>query len=184
MGIQKQDATLAGEPFYNCIQLVVFTEQNDIQPRTQIEVIVPETIAFWDTIRQYRSRRQSLIASGVSVVEINLLREAPLFGTPNKATDELQLSVLITSPKPPFGNGTQTIHHIELDKPLPTIVIPFLDYESELDLNERYNAAFRGSRLFAMLVDYEKLPVNFERYSKHDQKRIKDILERIGKDLG
>jgi hypothetical protein len=167
------------------------SEPNNVSGKliTAIEILSFENKPTTDYYPFYFKERKDLLKSGINLVEIDLLHESmPVISQipayENKADNSYPYYVGISRPQPNFQTGIFEWYGINVDAPLPKIDIPLASNETVLlDFNLAYNAAFKGARLYSMLVDYEKLPVNFERYSATDQQRIKDMLERIRKDL-
>jgi hypothetical protein len=167
------------------------SEPDDIRGKlvTIIEVLSPANKPATDYYPVYIEKRNNLLSSGVNIVEVDLLHESlPVIDNipsyKDKEKNAYPYYIGISMPQPEFQLGQFILCGIAVDTPLPKIAIPLATNDiATLDFNLAYNAAFKGARLYSMLVDYEKLPVNFERYSATDQQRIKDILERIRKDL-
>jgi hypothetical protein len=167
------------------------SEPDDVRGKlvTAIEIISPSNKPTRQGYAIYVAKRVNLLIAGINLVEIDLLHEGHPINEklPSYRTGEnnsFPYNIGVSIPYPDMESGNLTWYGVDVDKPLPTIILPLAGEEKALlDINTAYNQVFERTRQFSILVDYEKLPVNFERYSATDQQRIKDILERIREDL-
>lgn len=133
----------------------------------------------------YLSKRRNLLSSGVNLLEIDLLHETrPVIQRiPSYADDAdgaFPHNIIVSRPTPDVQSGKMMWYAATVAQALPTIPLPLLAAESvACDLQGVYNSAFSDLRYFSQLVDYETLPVHFERYSEADQASIKSILDGI-----
>jgi hypothetical protein len=152
---------------------------------TAIEIISPSNKPPRPGYSLYVVKRVNLLIAGINLVEIDFLHEShpineklPVYRT--RESNSFPYNIGVSIPYPDMESGNLTWYGVEVDKPLPVIFLPLKgEAAMPLDINIAYNQVFERSRQFSILVDYEKQPVNFNRYSATDQQRINAILEQI-----
>jgi len=171
---QSGDSTFddVGEPMIMAIAVYEF-ELGVVfgQLAAWIELILPDTKLSPLNLHQYKIRRSELLQTGVTVVEVDYLSEAPsLFVDKTDTT----YSISVTHA------GTTTIYPFGVIDPIPQINIPLLQNDViTFDLAAIYNETFLSLRVFTQLVDYAQDPVNFDRYTPADQAKIHALLDEI-----
>jgi hypothetical protein len=152
---------------------------------SSIEVLSPANKAPSAYHVQYLSKRAQLLKAQVNLVELDLLHESrPVISNipsyPDQNEGALPYTLAVSKPQPSFEDGEFVLYGAKVDAALPQISIPLMGTDTiVVDVQAIYNKSFSGLRVFASLVDYEQLPVNFERYHSLDQARIKELLDLI-----
>lgn len=149
------------------------------KPVTWLELLSPANKPPASGYLQYRSKRRQTLRSGVALVEIDYLHERrpvnPLI--PSYADQDAgayPYMILISTP---------VQEHVEfygfhVDDPIPTLSVPLAgDERIDLDLNTIYHRTIE-SRVFRLLPDYQRDPVNIERYTQSDQQKIRRLLQK------
>lgn len=114
------------------------------------------------------------------IIEIDYLHESRpyldiLSSYPDSDDNALPYLIVISDPRPNIAQGETRVCGAHVDQSMPTIAIPLTDDDHLLlDFNTIYNTAFASRRLFGMVVDYAQNPVNFNRYTLDDQRRIRE----------
>jgi hypothetical protein len=149
-------------------------------PVTRIELLSPSNKAGGSHHAQYLQKRLETLYSGLNLVEIDYLHHQPptVSQLPSYADSDkgaYPFLVLVSNPHPAFAEGHIEVYGSVVDQPLPQIALPLAGEDSiTLDLNIAYNRASMGSaHFFRRAIDYEQLPLAFERYSTDDQERIR-----------
>jgi hypothetical protein len=123
---------------------------------TVIELLSPSNKTAHDSGEAYRFKRDEYIASGVNLVEIDLLRSGvrPPLGDPAPPVIDYYLLVSRTSERPRLG-----IWPFSVRDPLPRIPVPLDPGEPEvlLDLRAALDRAYEEGR-YAEQLDYTKSP--------------------------
>jgi hypothetical protein len=155
---------------------------------TAVEVLSPSNKPYRSNYEDYIVKRTQFLIAGINLIEVDLIHEIKpvtlkIPSYVDSEDDAQPYNIIVSIPQPDIDSGKLDWYGVEVDKSLPKIDIPLVAGEfAVLDVNAAYNDVFTETPFFSLEVDYEKLPVNFERYSATDQQRIKDILERIRKD--
>lgn len=152
---------------------------------TRIELLSPANKPGQGHYRQYMAKRAQALRSGLFLVEIDYLHESrPIIPTLpsyiDHEKDAYPYLVFISNPHPKPEDGHIDIYGFGVDESLPTINIPLMDAENvPLDLAAAYNQTFENARMMQVIVDYEMLPEQFERYTAADQARIRERMKMI-----
>lgn len=179
--------TLPSDPAAYLRTLTIYHVLPDVvygQPITQIEILSPTNKPPHSGYLQYVYKRDKLLHSGMNLVEVDLLHEtaSPLENVPvypDQVPHATPYYVAISTTDPSFEAGEAALYSFEVDQPIPVLHLPLKgsDYVP-VDFEAAYNTTFE-SLLSAELVDYEQLPLNFQRYSSADQERIRAVMERV-----
>jgi hypothetical protein len=145
-------------------------------PVTWIELLSPSN-KQGEGYLQYREKRFLTLKSGLSLVEIDYLHEtpSPVKGLPQYPYEALSYpyKITVSHPVPSLRDGTAITYNFAVDEAIPTIRIPLLKGDSLiLDVNSVYQHTYTSINSYSYRVDYEKTPLNMERYSVEDQERI------------
>ncbi|MDX1994037.1 MAG: DUF4058 family protein [bacterium] len=157
------------------------------QAVTRIELLFPDVKVNGSQQQQYREQRIHTLQSGVVLIEIDLIHELPpiLPAIPSYLDQEANASpyaIFVSNPRPTLSQGSVHVYQAGVLDHLPTVPIPLTGSDDILlNFDNVYHETFRASRLFSMLVDYEQLPVNVDRYSPADQQRIKALMDEIAR---
>lgn len=150
---------------------------------TRIELLSPANKPPGSHYRQYLAKRDETLVAGINLVEIDYLHErrSPLAFLPDYSQHEPKsypYVILVNVPYPSLAEGSTRIYGFRVDEPIPAIEIPLAQGESvTLDLGAVYNHTFSSNLSYGLrLVDYERLPENFETYDMEDQQRIRSHM--------
>jgi hypothetical protein len=170
------------DKYFWCVDVVQMQEDLEINLITRIEIISPTSKYPASSHNFYVNQRQNFLELGFDLVEIDLIHE-PITTDGKLKQSPIQNNDCLYSACTTITAFNETLYskcQWAVDEPLPTINVPLHHFTMiRLNLNKAYNQAFISTRIFAWLVDYEKQPVNFNRYSVTDQQRINAILEQI-----
>jgi hypothetical protein len=156
-------------------------------PITRLELLSPANKPPHTHYLHYLQKRQETLRGGLKLVEIDylhttrpLLKKMPSYF--NGEDNTFPYWIIVNDPTPDTKVGQTHIFGFGVDDGLPTIRVPLVDSDSVLlDLGQVYQQTFAALKLWQQLVDYDALPVEFERYSARDQARILGQLEVIRK---
>ncbi|MBA3871871.1 MAG: DUF4058 family protein [Anaerolineae bacterium] len=176
---------ITDESFYSA--LIIYEQQDDKRfgrPVTRIELLSPTNKSSGHGYFQYVDKRYAALNSGLRLVEIDYLHEtpSPINGIPHYPNQEASFPYYITvsDPTPSLEKGLSETYGFAVDEPIPKVDIPLAGTELlPVDFGGVYNRTFRKLQAYSYLVDYEQLPINFERYSEADQERIKRRMETV-----
>jgi hypothetical protein len=148
-------------------------------PVAWVELLSPSNKPGGQDAAYYDKKRLSLLHTGIVFVELDYLHESPptFEGLPNYRSGPMTAPatpyrIVVIDPRPAFESGKGYIYGVDVDSPLPTVVIPLSGADQvAIDLDSVYQRTFQDS-LFGDSVDYAALPVNFTRYRPADQARI------------
>lgn len=148
------------------------------KPVTWIEILSPANKPPGSAAVQYSLKRRQTLRSGLALVEIDYLHQSrpvnPLL--PSYADGDegaYPYMVLISTP----ADEQVEFYGFQIDSVLPKIPIPLAGKErTEIDFGLLYRQT-AAHRIFRIVVDYEKDPINFERYKSEDQAKIRAIIE-------
>jgi hypothetical protein len=127
-------------------------------------------------------------------IEIDYLHETPptFWRLADYAADEPNAHpyrIVVLDPRPDFEAGPASVNEFDVDERIPVIEIPLNGGDKlTFDFGAPYQKTFEEG-FFGDEVDYSQLPLNFERYSTADQRRITARMlavleaERAGVDL-
>lgn len=83
-------------------------------------------------------------------------------------------------PRPTFAEGKAYIAEFDVDEIMPTVTIPLNGADQlRFDFNAPYQKTFTETLYGLELVDYQQLPLRFERYSPADQVRIANRMVAV-----
>jgi hypothetical protein len=156
---------------------------------TRLEVLSPANKPFNDGYRQYLTKRVETLRSGIRLVEIDYVHEhlSPIAYLPRYRDQEANATpymITVSDPTPVEGSPKLDVYAFGIEDTVPKAVVPLLGSDHILvDFNAVYQMTFSSLRLFSMLVDYEQLPVNVDRYSPADQQRIKALMDEIARSV-
>jgi hypothetical protein len=123
---------------------------------TVIELLSPANKTASESGQAYRFKRDEYIASGVNLVEIDLLRSGirPPLGDPAPPMSDYYMMVCRASERPGLG-----IWPISVREPLPPVPVPLDPGEPEvmLDLRAALDRAYEEGR-YGEQLDYTKPP--------------------------
>lgn len=164
---------------YRALVIRPLVAEGTAQPIVWIELLSPANKGNGEDARAYRSKRMDVLVNGLVFVEIDYLHESdPTFPTlppyrPN--TDKTWLPsarpyhIVIIDPRLGFEKGQAQVAAFGIDDPLPIMPIPLAQADFlAFDFSMPYRKSFEES-LYGRFVDYQQLPVNFQRYSPTDQ---------------
>jgi hypothetical protein len=173
------------EDMYYSAVVVYRTTPDSIlgQAVTRIELLSP-TNKLGEGYLQYRDKRYAGLKSGVALVEIDFLHETPpvvkgLAHYPDEG-DSYPYNITVSDPTPSFEAGLAQTYAFGVDTPVPTIALPLGQGNAiPLDINPIYNDVYLSLVAYSRRVDYDMLPLRFERYSTTDQARIRQRMEAV-----
>jgi hypothetical protein len=150
-------------------------------PVCWIELLSPSNKPNGSDWRKYRAKRQEIIESDIVFLEIDYLHESPstisvlppyLFRgdvAPEYAPHAYRIMIV----DPRIDHGVVRLRGFDVDEAIPFMQVQ-LNGDDQLTLN--FDSPYHktvAEGLFAFeFVDYEALPVNFNRYRQTDQTRI------------
>jgi len=149
---------------------------------SRIEMLSPSNLPGGAHAR-YSLKRLQTLQSGINLIEIDYLHTHPpviarLPAYPAGDTDATPYYVLVSTPQPSIEDGQVWLYAIAIDATLPNFVLPLLHDESILlDLGAIYADTLASVPAFALMVDLQKLPVQFNTYTQADQSRIRELLD-------
>jgi hypothetical protein len=168
--------TLNDDQEYLLAVLIVDAESS--QPVTHIELLSPTNKPPGEGAVEYSAKRELVLRSGLPMVEIDYLHQSrsPIAKLPSYAhgqADSFPYTITVTDPRPSLREGQARIYGFHVDDPIPVIDLPLKGEETVIfDFGAVYQRTFSSMATFYMEVDYEQLPVAFERYQPLDQERI------------
>ncbi len=142
-----------------------------------IELLSPTNKGRSRDAQIYIGKRHTLLASGLVFVEIDFLHETP--STFPRLADYTQQQphshpyrIVMLDPRPDLETGATDIQEFDVDMPIPTVTIPLnagdvLTFDFDAPYQKVYAESFYGDE-----INYQELPLNFERYSEADKVRI------------
>jgi hypothetical protein len=191
--VAEKSLLLVADPDDEVVGIVVYRQeigQLPGQPVTRIELLSSANKPPGDGYRQYKSKRQQTLESGVALVEIDFLHETPpanplIPDYTRRIANAYPYNVTVDIPEPTPIDGKVEHYGIGVDEPLLTFRIPLLgqDYAS-LDLQEAYRRTVESGSFFDLLIDYAADPPNFERYREDDRAKISALLANIRRERG
>jgi hypothetical protein len=155
-----------------------------------IELLSPSNKPGGADARDYFSKRLTLIAAEIPLIEIDLLhKQTPvLAGVPiyrpgrGQVADAKAYSIAITDPRPDSRLGGYTqIFPFDVDAPFPTIPVPLLGEQSyPFNFGVPFNLTFAMAAHYR-LADYEQLPDEFDSYLPRDQAVIRARMRAVNR---
>ena len=173
---------LTGEEYHRALKIYRTEDLKDIncKPVVWIEIISPATARDWETGREdvgeYLSKRNSLLKSGVQIVEIDFLhRNRPTIPNQPFYPDEEEssaYSIHVIDPRDMEPNLVKiTTYQFNVDQPLRGVEVRLLDgYHFEPDFEGAYRKTYIEH--YDDRADYLHVPKFFDTYSPADQDRI------------
>jgi hypothetical protein len=173
------------DSFYSCI--VIYKVQNSElfeNPVTRIELLTPTTKENPQQYFQYSDKREAVLKNGQKFIEVDYLhetlaaiRDISIFLHEN-ASFAYEITVYAAIPHTEIIRPE--IRQFSVDYPIPIIPIPLAGEELlVVDFGKVYDHTFQNLKAYSYQVDYEQLPVHFERYSPADQERIKQRMQAV-----
>ncbi len=168
------------EPFTEPMKRVVvreFREGRIGKPVTAIELLSPTNKPPKSDFHLYQRKRQEIILSGVSLVEIDYLHETPpilpqIPQYPHQA-NSYPYYVLVTDVRPIQPRKTVNVFAFGVDDPIPQIPVPLMGEEWVMfDLAKAYHLTLqRGAwlRLVDSMIGKDYHTAQFEAYHPKDQ---------------
>lgn len=174
------------ELYYSAV--VIYRVEDDSvlgQPVTRIELLSP-TNKQGDGYIQYREKRFAALKTGMALVEIDFLHETPpvVKGLPPYPTapESYPYNITVSDPTPTLEAGLARTYAFGVDTTIPVIAVPLgEDHSIDVDFNHIYNDVYNSLTAYSRRVDYETLPLRFDRYSTIDQEKIRQRMEHIRK---
>ncbi|MCU0480380.1 MAG: DUF4058 family protein [Anaerolineae bacterium] len=168
------------EEFPEPMKRVVIREFRDGRigrPVTAIELLSPTNKLPKSDYYHYQRKRQEVIISGVSLVEIDYLHESrPIIAQIPHYPDQPNSHpyyILVTDVRPTQFRKTANVFAFGLDEPIPHIPIPLAGDESViLDLMQAYQLTLaRGAwlRLVDSMIEADYHTARFDTYHPKDQ---------------
>lgn len=168
--------------------IIIYQSDSDkilSQPLTHIELLSPSNKPGGLHFENYKRQRLQTMEGGLNLVEIDFLHQSPpvIHGLPDYSKGEKSacaFAIFVSNPQPTLQSGTVSIYSFGVDDQLPIINIPLVGTDVvKVDFGTAYNRTFESSRFFRLVVDYEREPVQFERYTPADRERIQQRLAAI-----
>lgn len=168
--------------FYKSIEIYKLQASKPFEnPVTRIELLTPTNPQQYF---QYSDERKTALQNGLKFVEVDYLhetlasiRDISIFLHENAS---FAYEITVYAPIPHTEIIRPEIWQFSVDHPIPSIPIPLSGEELlVVDFGKIYNHTFQKLKVYSNLVDYEQLPVRFERYSPADQERIKRRIQAV-----
>ncbi len=174
--------------FLHALAIREFNRTDDNKIVAWIELLSPSNKPGGADARDYFSKRLTLIAAEIPLIEIDLLhKQAPVMaGIPIYRPGRGQMAeakpyyLAVTDPRSDsHWGGYSQIFPFGVDEPFPTIPIPLLG-----ELTYLFNFGVPFNLTFSMaahqrLVDYEQLPIEFDSYLGRDQAAIRTRMATV-----
>lgn len=171
---------------YDAIAIYEFVsgQSSHGEPVAWVELLSPSNKPGGQDAAYYRSKRLKLLHSGIVFIELDYLHESPptfdriprYMGIHKSAVPEPDAHpyrIMVIDPRPEFVEGVAAHAPFDVDAPIPTVNIPLnRDDVLSFDFNAPYQKTYQELLYGLELVDYNQLPLNFDRYSHDDQIRI------------
>lgn len=153
---------------------------------TRIELLSPGNKPPGTHYRQYLRKRNETLDNGINLVEIDYLHETHLPSQlipsyPHNEPNAYPNIILVSEPNSPLNRGRTSLYGCHVDEPVPLVEIPLTNDETiTLNLGEVFHQTFASNRYYGIvIVDYEQLPLHFERYNPPDQERIRARMAAV-----
>lgn len=179
---------LTEDLYYNAI-VIYQAEPDAILGRavTRIELLSP-TNKQGDGHIQYREKRYAALKSEVARLELDFLHETPpvVKGLPIYPSDPGSdaYHITVSDPSPSFDAGFARTDAFGVDILIPDVTIPLGDgHALDVDFNRVDHDVYLSLSAYSRRVDYETLPLRFERYSPADQERIRQVMAAVQEKL-
>jgi Protein of unknown function (DUF4058) len=153
------------------------------EPIAWIELLSPSNKPGGRDAREYFDNRLAVLESGLVFIEIDYLHESPstLRGLPSYRPHRGQpgddraraYRIAVIDPRPDLRRGLVHAHEFGVDVPIPTVAIPLSGDDSlPFDFGQPYRKTIEETLYGLQLVNYRELPMNFDHYSREDQRQI------------
>lgn len=154
-------------------------------PVARVELLSPANLPGGSHHSLYLEKRTQTLQSGLRLVEIDYLHErrpvlSILPSYRDREANAFPYMILVNDPHPTLKEGQISVYDVGIDDRLPRIRVPLLDEDAVIvDFGAIYNMTFASLKFFALVVDYEQEPPQFDRYTPADQGRIRDLMADI-----
>lgn len=176
--------TIVTFDYYDSV-VIYFDEEGQLIPVTRLELLSPANKPPNANYPHYMANRNETLYRGVRLVELDFLHtQRPLLSSlahyPHDA-GAYPYTILVSDPYPTLDAGRLDVYGFGVDTPIPTIQVPLLNQQTvAVDFNPPYQLTYANTPSYGMVrVDYERLPVEFERYTADDQAKIRARLATI-----
>jgi hypothetical protein len=154
------------------------------EPVAWIEVLSPSNKPGGQHAYSYQIKRRKLLDSAIVFVEIDYLHESPpTFSRipryrpkarqERAATNAHPYRIVVIDPRPIISQGKLYTYQFDVEQTIPVVPIPLSASDLlQFDFGRSYHRTLEDERFTYMHVNYQKLPVNFNRYSQSDQQCI------------
>jgi hypothetical protein len=154
-------------------------ESNNAESVAWIELLSPTNKGETRDARTYYGKRWALLETGIVYVEIDYLHETPptfenLADYTRHTYDAQPYRIMVLDSRLDFRNGPVDLEEFGVDiAPVPMTIPLKGNDEVTIDFGAIYQTTFEESRYgYSPDLDYRRLPLNFNRYSRADQERI------------
>jgi hypothetical protein len=171
------------EEIYSAVAIYQMNDDDRGEPVAWVELLSPTNKPGGSDEREYRAKRRLLLQSGLVLVELDYLHQSPpaipgvpVYYAPGR-TDMPQPNahayhITIIDPRPELMRGQGHTHFINVDEPLPALMIPLAGADRvRFDFDPPYQRTLT-ELTYGRQMDYRSLPDHFESYSPADQTRI------------
>ena len=150
---------------------------------TRIELLSPSNKQGGGNYESYVVKRAEAVETGVPLIEIDYLHEAPPLITKLPVYPEHPEAypywIIVTDPRPNWSKGRAKGYGFGVNEQIKSIPIPLADDEGIVfDLNALYQHTFQAG-LWGTLIDYSQEPERFETYSADDQEIIRKVAANV-----
>jgi hypothetical protein len=155
------------------------------KPVTRIELLSPANKFPGSHYYTYLEKRRETLFSGLRLVEIDYIHERRPISRLIPAYSERHSGaypyhIIVTNPQPDIHDAMSEVHGFGIRSRIPEVDIPLAGHDTvRVDFGAAYNRTYDSSRLFQILVDYAKEPVNFDLYMPEDIERIRAYMAQI-----
>lgn len=165
-------------------------EATDGTPVTRIELLSPANKPGGSHYRHYNARRYETLTAGLNLVELDwlhttkpIIRGVPRYQGGDR--DAVPYYIAISIPRPSLQEGVARIYGFGVDRVFPRVVLPLAENDAVVfDFGDPYRRAIAGNRFYKQAIDYEQLPLAFDRYHPADQERIRAVMAQIAAEHG
>jgi hypothetical protein len=163
---------------YSAVAIYVQTEEAiQGEPVAWIEILSPTNKRGGPDTGRYVQKRDLLLQTRLVFIELDYLHETPptFWRLADYSHDEIEAfpyRIVVADPLPDEKTGLAYPYEFSVDQSIPTVKIPLNgDDVIDFDFNHAYRKTFEES-LYGDDVDYNQLPMNFDRYHPDDQAKI------------
>lgn len=166
---------------YRAIVIYELEKKEYGEPIAWIELLSPTNKGNDQDARIYRAKRRVLLDNGFTFVEIDYLHESPstFMHWPDyskrqgRSSEAHPYRIVVLNPRPDITFGPAEPYEFDVDERIPAVPIPLLgDERIMFDFDACYQKTFEEMVYGLEFVNYEELPLHFQRYSPADQTRI------------